>query len=195
MDDRADYQVTHLRADSLAMGVLLAYFYHFKPQLLSRVAQHRWLLIFFGLALLSPMAVLEISRYPMIWTIGFTMLYVGYGCILVAFVHTPAGPAGGVLGRFFGSVYAKVLGTIGFYSYGMYLWHLQLVRHPMQILIAQTTFADFDRTFHWALWTGFYVAAVFTVGAALSRLIEIPALAVRDRVFPTRTAEGATSRR
>jgi peptidoglycan/LPS O-acetylase OafA/YrhL len=194
MDDHGDSQVTHLRVDSLAMGVLLAYLYHFQPQFLSRLAQRRWMLILLGLALLSPMAVLELYDHPMIWTIGYTMLYVGYGCILVAMVHTPVGPAGGILGRFFDSHAAKVVGTIGFYSYGMYLWHLQLVRHPIQDFIARTTFTDFNRTCHWALWMGFYVAAVVTVGAVLSRLIEIPALAVRDRIFPTRTAGGATSR-
>jgi peptidoglycan/LPS O-acetylase OafA/YrhL len=194
MDLRGDYTVTHLRMDSLAMGVLLAYFYHFKPQVLRRMAGRPWLLILIGLVLISPMSVLEIFSHPFIWTIGYTMLYVGYGCILTAFVHTPVGPAGGILGRFFASSFAKALATIGFFSYGMYLWHLQLVRHPIQYLIPRTTFTDFNTTFHWALWMGFYVVAVFVVGAALSRLIEIPALAVRDRLFPTRTAGGATSR-
>jgi peptidoglycan/LPS O-acetylase OafA/YrhL len=193
-NERVDHEVTHWRIDSLAMGVLLAYFYHFRPAFWNRFARHRWTLILLGLALISPMAVPALGRRPFVWTIGYTMLYVGYACILVAFVHTPVGPTGGILGRFFGSAAAKLLATIGFFSYGMYLWHINLVRHPLQNFIPHTTFANFNKPFYWLFWMATYVAAVFVVGAILSRLIEIPALALRDRLFPTRTAHGATAR-
>jgi hypothetical protein len=73
---------THMRIDSLFFGVMLAYFYHLHPHSLARVAKHRWLLIILGLALISPMAFIDQLNSPMVWTVGFTMLYVGYGCIL-----------------------------------------------------------------------------------------------------------------
>jgi peptidoglycan/LPS O-acetylase OafA/YrhL len=79
---------------------------------------------------------------------------------------------------------------VGFFSYSMYLWHINLVRHPIQNIIPRMTFANFNSTFHWIFWMGFYVVAVFVLGAILGKIIEIPALSMRDRLFPSRTAKG-----
>ncbi len=82
------YHATHLRIDSLFFGVFLSYLAYYRRTLFERVSRHRLLLVFLGIALLSPMMFLD-STHPFVWTIGYTCLYLGYGCIIVAFVNTP----------------------------------------------------------------------------------------------------------
>jgi hypothetical protein len=41
-------------------------------------------------------------------------------------------------------------------------------------------------TFVWLALTSIYVGLAFLVGAVMSRLIEIPFLALRDRLFPSK---------
>ena len=83
---------THLRIDALFFGVLIAYVYHFHESVIGRLAGHRSLLAATGLALVAPMAVVPVENSVFVGSLGFAMLYVGYGCLLVAIVTTPLGP-------------------------------------------------------------------------------------------------------
>ena len=78
---------THLRIDSLFWGVAIAYLYHYHRETIDR--WWAWLLLGMGCAG-PPMTVLEILT-PFVVTLGFTMLFVGYGCILIAIVRTTPG--------------------------------------------------------------------------------------------------------
>jgi len=183
--DHRDYFPTHIRIDGLAMGVLLAYFYHFRPEFLARIGVRRWTLIVAALVLLSTMAKVDRMTSRFAWTIGYTLLYVGYACILTAFIHTPCGSAGGALGRFFSSRAARVLAGIGLYSYSIYLWHLTMVAHPFRHLIPWLNLR-LPATVYWLFWMSLYVGGAYVGGFILGRLIEMPALVVRDRLFPPR---------
>src|SRR5258708_6096278 len=88
---------THLRVDGLFFGVLLSYVYHFQDRLFTALTRRRDLLLATGICLISPMAILEKNYSPFVWTIGYTLLYVGYGCILMPLVQTRLGE--GIVGR------------------------------------------------------------------------------------------------
>jgi peptidoglycan/LPS O-acetylase OafA/YrhL len=171
---------THMRIDSLFFGVMLAYFYHLHPRALARFSRHRFGLILLGLALISPMAFIDQLNSPFVYTIGFTMLYLGYGCILLAFVHTK--PGDGLLGKAMRSPIAAALAWIGVFSYSIYLWQsevaqqftLRLLPHlpqkPVSLLWLITTLLD--------------VGGAILFGALMAKLIEMPVLSLRERLFP-----------
>lgn len=175
---------THLRMDSLAFGVLLAYWYHFHPRTLARIAQHRWILLILGIALVAPMTLNAIT-WPFIWTIGYTMLYLGYGGILVAAVFTPLGADGGWWGIFFRSRFARALATVGIYSYSIYLWHYGLLRDAIAFIVPRAM--PQNLLLQWIMGSIFYVGLSIAAGIVMAKLVEFPALALRERLFPRRS--------
>lgn len=187
---------THLRIDGLAMGVLLAYLHHFHPAVLPRIARRRSLLLLIGAALVSPMLFVDLEN-RFVWTIGYDMLYIGYACILVAFVYTPVGSQGGWLGRFFSGLVARVLAAIGLFSYSIYLWHLSIGRHAVEFLIDHTSFLTNFPSAAWLFWLTAYLTIAIGTGVVMGKLIEFPALSLRDWLFPPRAsalgAEKSTS--
>ena len=174
---------SHLRIDGLFFGVMLSYAYHFHPQLFARVARCRVGLALFGAACVSPMIAVPLET-PFVLIYGLPLLYIGYGCILLAMVPSPvADPSGGI--RFAGRHW-KAVAFIGFHSYSIYLWHMECqfalkgIRHPL--------LGRLPGDAAWLLGTLLYVALSIAVGVALGRLIEMRALALRDRLFPARAA-------
>jgi len=162
---------THLRADSLAWGVLLAYLTTFHQDTVDRLAQRPVLLAITGLALIAPMASLDLFTCPFVSTFGYTFLYLGYGCLLMAALRSRVST--GQVGR--------LLAAIGFYSYSIYLWHIEVLR-----FVQQTTRATGSAS-EWCYVTALYVLGAAMVGVLMCRCIEQPALALRDRLVPPRS--------
>jgi len=186
-----DQTATHLRIDGLFFGVLIAYLYHLRPEIMARIGRHRLILLIVGLAIISPMALYDLSGRAYIWTIGFTLLYVGYGMILIAFVHTT--PGNGIAGKLISSRLARFVAWIGVFSYSIYLWQLDLAVAPVERWVLPHL-PHHPLTLLWVLgWIAYLVLAVVT-GVIAAKLIEIPALAIRDRLFPARVAGLAVRR-
>lgn len=180
-----DLSPTHLRIDGLFFGVALAYFYHYKPAALARVARHRVALLVGGAALVLPMSLWELGTHQFVWTIGYTMLYVGYACILVALVHTPVGD--GAVGRLMAAWPAAALAWIGTYSYSIYLWQFDLAYNPLERWLLPRL-PHHPVSLYWAIGITTYLCAAVLTGFVMARLIEIPVLAARDRLFPSRVS-------
>ena len=182
---------THLRMDSLFFGVTLAYFYHFKPHKLEFAALHRGKLLCLGTALLLPYPLLIINRNTLLGTIGFAMLYVGYGCYLLALIHTQVGS--GWLGRWLNSRVARAIAFIGYFSYPMYLWHIDSTR-PVAGLLKSGALAGLPLELRWLCAFVIYVLVALAVAVPVGVLLDKPSLALRDRLFPAKTEriDGAT---
>ena len=175
---------THIRIDGLFVGVLLAYLHHFHPASLARIAQHRRLLLAAGIALISPMFFLHLDRY-FVWTIGFTMLYTGFSCILLAAVY--ATPETGLLGRMLVSPPARLLAWIGLFSYSIYLWQFDLAQFPVMYHLNHRVREYFPVVLHWPIVNGTFMVLAIITGAMMSVIVERPALALREWLFPSRT--------
>ena len=162
---------THLRIDSLFVGVLLAWAYHVRPGLWRRWTANPRLLLACGLVLISPMLAIDLySRFT--YTIGFTLLAAGYACILSACMAWSRTP-------FFASAPARSMARAGTYSYSVYLLLMSVGRWPAAFAARhQHTAAG------WLVVMTIYVLAAFAAGILLSKAIERPALALRDRRFP-----------
>lgn len=176
---------THLRMDALFCGVMLGYFFHFKPQLLARVS--RWPLLVAGCALLTPIYFLEIESWHM-YTWGLTCTYVGFACILVWAIHTPFRSA------HLASLPVNLLAPIGFYSYSIYLWHWLIIYwlRPYIRYRCITTGAPFLWSSAWETWQWpLCVAFSILAGIAMAVVVEQPVLRLRDRWFPSRTQNPA----
>ena len=182
------YATTHCRMDSLFFGVLLGYFHHFRPEILTTLTNSRakcLALLCLSVLLLCPSLLFPPTSRAML-TLGHTGLYFGFGIVLLlslqlSHILPP------VLARpveLIGAIFAK----IGVYSYSIYLWHLP-------VSVWGLTFARKVLRFQIGLKTGFvlYALGSIALGVFFSKTLEYPVLRLRDRFFPSMAGPGATS--
>lgn len=163
----------HLRVDSLFWGVLLAYAYHFhREPLLAFCNRYRPLLLSVGVAALVPAFVFKLETTPFLWTAGYTLFAWGSCALLLATLQYDCSCFPG----------ARLLATIGFSSYSIYLWHA-LVRSIVAFVIEQQLGPGYEY-----LGCVLYVIASILFGIRIGQLIETPFLQLRDRVtLPAQT--------
>jgi peptidoglycan/LPS O-acetylase OafA/YrhL len=77
----------------------------------------------------------------------------------------------------------RVLLVIGVSSYSTYLWHWHLARLPVLRLVAKHPLTGRPE-WNWLAYSTLYVVVATVVGYITGRLIEFPALRLRDRLFP-----------
>jgi peptidoglycan/LPS O-acetylase OafA/YrhL len=179
--DAHESLVTHFYLDGLLFGVLLAYFYHFHGEKFDLILERRRL--WFAAAcivLLAPLFVFKFSDRFM-ETAGHFTTYLGFGLLIAVVLPPPGAREQGVPGplRHLGSK----LAAIGTYSYSIYLWHMPMawwvtlfLRH--RHLIPPSALLPF--------WL--YLPVSLVPGIVMARLVEVPALVLRDRMFPSRSA-------
>jgi peptidoglycan/LPS O-acetylase OafA/YrhL len=178
------YYPTHMRIDSLFFGVLLAYFYHVRPVPLSKLARHRLLFLLAAACLLLPLVFWGLTTAAWVSVIGYTMAYLGYGFIVLIVVYTPLGE--GWLGRLLAGRPARVLAFIGVYSYPIYLWHIDAAQERLQDLFRAGWLEQFPAEVRWCTFMALYVLLATAAGVIAGKVVERPALALRDRLFPSR---------
>ena len=171
---------THFRCDGLAVGVFIAYMFHIRPTRFESAAIWRGMLLAIGLALIAPNLLLDVhSTYTR--RVGYSLLAIGYGAILIAVLMSPPG-TGAIADALHGRL-ARILARIGRYSYCIYLFHGDVLRLPMSFHVVPHL-AGLPATVAFALATSIYIVASILLGAVLTRLIERPSLALRDRLIP-----------
>ena len=170
---------THLRLDSLLAGVIISYAYHFDnakfEQLLSQKRSVLWLI---SLGLISIPLYVNISTVFMT-TIGFTLIYVGFGLLLSLFITSTS--IDKTLDMAFTKYGVDGISKIGFYSYGIYLWHSIILVFIYPVVIKIAHIPDIL-----AIRFSIYAAMGIAAGMVMSMLIEQPALRIRDRLFPNK---------
>src|SRR5579864_5075699 len=89
---------THLRIDSLMFGVLLGYYHHFHGVRLQHLIKDRLPFLFLASILLLAPCFILIGQNPFMYTVGFTLNYLGFGLLMLVFLQV-ALPAGGIIGH------------------------------------------------------------------------------------------------
>jgi peptidoglycan/LPS O-acetylase OafA/YrhL len=163
-------ELTHLRLDSLFMGVSIAYVYHF-GDLKGFHNRYKWLLV---AAMPIPLLFMFQDSHSTIWikTVGYSLLYVSFSAWLILFLYNDFSNIPGY----------KLVAKIGFYSYGIYLFHMYLVKFVV---------GPSENVFSLSLVLRFliYFFGAILFGSFMSWLIEIPTLKMRDKWFPRRSVQ------
>lgn len=158
---------THLRIDSLLFGSLLSYLIHFR-ELESRIAfLPTSLLAFLGSVMLAPAFVWPIEDTLWMSVYGFIVLYLGSGLLVLSAIRLPDSK----------SRILHLLGYLGAASYSIYLWHMP-VNKALAWLIDDPTGSS-----HWLYVMGYSLGSL-VVGLVMARIIEIPSLKIRAKLFP-----------
>jgi peptidoglycan/LPS O-acetylase OafA/YrhL len=165
---------THLRLDSLLFGVAISYAYHFHHAWFEgRFSAHRRWLILAGCASLLPAFWFPLETSPWIYIAGLTLFSVGSGALLTGVLLSPSPEHRVAVG----------LGLLGAYSYSIYLWHMPVIAWVIPGL-ERLLSRELDFLVRFLL----YIIGSLVVGIMMARLIEIPALRLRDAWFPSRGA-------
>ena len=156
---------THLRIDSLLFGLLLSWATHFQPVALERVwLRFRWPLAVAAVALVVPAFCIEIGSGWYLHTLGLTGFYFASGVLLMFALRWKSA--------------WRPLAFIGTYSYSIYLWHIPVRFFGLGWLPRDT--AQLTRA-------AAYLALSIVTGIVAAGLVERPFLALRDRLFATRS--------
>jgi peptidoglycan/LPS O-acetylase OafA/YrhL len=169
-DFRYHQAPSHLRMDSLMLGVLLSYWYHFDPRRLQWLVRWKYPLAVLGLSmLLLPFAV-DKEQHRWMLVIGFSIIAAGSGLLTISFMSIEL-PRGRLV---------TALGTVGAYSYSIYLWHFPIEMYSGEIIERLTGWQP-----NWYAIATIYVSLSLAVGIAAAKLVEMPVLRWRDRILPS----------
>ena len=166
---------THLRLDSLLMGVLLSYYRCFQPERLRKFARR------FGsyfpmvsILLLTPVLIYPQSS-PLIETVGFSMIAISFALLIISALYPVRPQNQDGLGF-------RSMAWLGRISYGFYLWHYPVILvatryvgvHPLVLMLDVNTI----------------LLPTFVITLALAylttRFVEMPFLNLRDRLSASR---------
>ena len=170
------YAPTHMRIDALLFGVMLSYAYHYKRAAVEQfITRFSLPILVLSLALLVCPVVLP-QEAPFMYTFGLLFLTFGFGGIMMLMVVR-----GGAYGRHVPWL-VKPLAFVGQHSYSIYLWHMPVLWFLTYRLLKETGLQHGSADHFWA-----YLGGTLLIGIGAAKLIEIPALAIRDRVMPSRS--------
>ncbi len=173
---------TYMCLDALFFGVYLAYLRAYWPMALAAITRRKWTLPL-GFLLIAPAGL----PYPMLlYTIGYTSIYLGYALILLHVVHTRIGD--GWLGRLLGSPPARAVGFIGMSSYSIYLWHQDAGWLAFRAARWLTSVADLRVELRWLLSALAFGLAGVVSGVVMDKLFEQPIQRLRAKLVPTRAS-------
>jgi peptidoglycan/LPS O-acetylase OafA/YrhL len=167
--------MTHLRIDSLLFGVLIAYWYYFKKEKLTDFYlkhQSQLLVLAFLMLLFTPF--MEPLPSFFVKTIGFTMLYVSFGILLIHFLVNKN--VNSQIDKLFSTAIVNVVSKIGFCSYSIYVVHTFVIT-CVDMLQIKNRFVAFAIVFLISIIAGFVV----------TNIVEKFFLNYRDKYFPSRT--------
>jgi peptidoglycan/LPS O-acetylase OafA/YrhL len=166
---------THLRIDSLLFGVLLSYWHWFRPERLAFVRHRPRVVLAASAGLLAP-AFLFSFEHPFTNTAGFTLAYAAFGGVLLLALNWRPKPTRGC------AAVLSFAAFLGSHSYSIYLWHM-----PMRLWLLPRIERMLGQRPPYAVELLVYLSGSLFLGVVMAKVVEFPALWLRDRCFPSRS--------
>jgi peptidoglycan/LPS O-acetylase OafA/YrhL len=170
---------TPLRIDGLFSGVMLAYLWYFHHHKLKPFLARPLFLMAGGLLCLAPMTFLDHEKF-FTHTLGYTLLYIGYGLILLSLMSSTENDGG--IRRFFNTRFARFIAAVGAFSYPIYLFHM--LCFAVVDWFFKSHLHSIPDSLRWFLALGACLGLSCGVGIMIGLWIEKPLLAVRNKLFP-----------
>jgi peptidoglycan/LPS O-acetylase OafA/YrhL len=160
---------THFRIDGLLFGVLVSYIHRYHQPVCTW--WQRYIALPFAIVLLPCVYYIGIAGIfsPVQFHYGYTVLYLYFGNLLLLLLYWDK--------LFAGKLFSLPV-RLGFYSYSVYLWHM-----PCKFWVVGTL----THLYSLSYWTkmGIAVLSSFILGVVFARIIEMPFLRLRDRLYPS----------
>jgi len=172
---------THLRIDTLLIGVLISYWYYFKKEDL-RVffVKYQQFLLVIALALVSFTPFVKIENSVFVQTLGFVFLYLSFAIILVYFLLKQDITTR--LSNIFSRRIVQLVSKIGYCSYAIYLLHL-----AVNYVFKTITRLYFDFQINPILSFSITSFVSISLGIIMTYTLESYFLKLRDKRFPSRS--------
>lgn len=162
---------TQFRADALAAGVFLAYAKVFRPELFARIVGARVLLLCVAVAATS--IVVMVSRdKQLVATLGYSATILASGSLVLLLLGARSTSSPGLM--------IRAVAWVGTYSYALYVYQFVMFRVLETVwkkIIVVTPSAPTVLAMK-------YLGALF-LAFVVTKAVERPALALRNRLFPT----------
>ncbi|WP_231943623.1 acyltransferase family protein [Aeoliella mucimassa] len=159
---------THCRIDSLFFGVLVAYLITWKQLDVRLKSLHTEWLVIAGSMLLLPAFISPQDSYRWVIVFGVIPFYLGSGLLLLASLRLETTDSKLLSG----------IATLGAASYSIYLWHMPINLWAMYVV------PDLHQVHYWQVYASLYLVGSLVIGWCLNRWIEMPVLALRNKVAP-----------
>jgi peptidoglycan/LPS O-acetylase OafA/YrhL len=173
------YIGSHERMDALFSGVLIGYFYHFRPAVLEELIRptvNRVAIAAGSLGLLT-FAYFYGRDSVFLATFGYSFIYLGFAGVLLLSLYV-RGILSGKLARIMELV-GSVGAYVGMYSYSIYLWHGPTAAWLPGFFRRALGFP----VGHYGRFAIYFVGSL-VIGIVMSKLVEYPILRMRDRILP-----------
>ncbi len=173
---------SYLRLDSLFFGVAISAIYHYRSTWFqARLGRFRLPMLCFGVLMFVPFFVVEMESTPWVSIWGYSVLYVASGMVMAGAILATSGRPWRI---------TSFLGMLGSFSYSIYLWHMPV--HAWGNIAIDALGGD---SVGYGVRMLAYVAGSLLIGVLLSKMIELPVVRIRDRLFPSRTYDALVARR
>jgi peptidoglycan/LPS O-acetylase OafA/YrhL len=177
-DFKRNFTMTHLRIDSLLMGVLVSYYYYFRNDVMRIFyTKYKIYLIIVPLFLLGFTPFIEPLQSFFTKTIGFSMVYIAFGLILFVFLLSTS--VNKKLNYFFGNKLVDYISRIGVDSYAIYISHAFVL-----VAVHKIYDKNFDEN-QYISFTIYFFLSIYS-GRFISLFIESYFLKLREKYFPNR---------
>lgn len=169
------FKETHLRVDALLFGVALAVTALKFPEIFAKFGRSPRMLITGGVFL---WLAVFLPSWPDAFqdTLGFTLRLLGSAAILVGACNVKA-PAGRI---------QMFLAWIGVNSYAIYVWHTTAIGITEKSVGKILSNHFQNKNVQWMLLSPIIILSCVAVGTLVTRVVETPALNLRNKLFPSR---------
>ncbi|MBO0939015.1 acyltransferase [Fibrella sp. HMF5335] len=176
LDIARTFTMTHLRIDSLLMGVLISYFYTFRLTWLeSLFARYKSYIFPIIIACLSFTPFIDPVFSYFVKTFGFSLLYIAFGLLLTYFLLDDT--INKKLDLLFTKTGSSIISKIGFSSYSIYIIHV-FINNIIDRFDIESNIVNFTLSLVISSITGIF----------MTTYIETFFLNIRDKYYPARSS-------